>query len=240
MTNFSSAAQGFGSNPYQANETAASMGVGALAVSSDGRKFRYTLAGGTSLVVGKLQQCPAEITDHQGLTAAATAIDARVSVFTLGATLASVDQYAGGLLIVTITPGVGYSYGVSGHAAVAASGSMTCNLSDPVQVALTSTSRLDLVLNPWSGVIVHPTTKTGVPVGVAIDVVTNAKYGWIQSGGAVGCLSDGATAVGAFVSPSTGVAGSIIDATHASESTVGNAITGIADTDYGAIYLTID
>jgi len=193
--------------------------VGELVHSSDGRAFRYALAGGTSLVAGQLQQAAAEVTNHQNLTSPVVAVDAVTFDVTLGATLASVNQYANGWVFITVTPGVGRAYRISGHAAVAASGTMTVNLSDPIAVALTATSRLDLVRNPYAGVIVNPTTRTSGPCGVA------------------NVLSDGATAVGNFVSASGGVAGSVIDATHVAEPTVGNAMTGIADTEYGAVKL---
>lgn len=211
--------------------------VGDLVHSSDGRAFRYCLAGGTSLVAGQLQQAAAEVTNHQNLTSPVAAVNDTSLAATLGATAATLNQYANGYLFVTVTPGVGRAYLISGHAAADASASLTINLSDPIAVALTATSRLDLVRNPYAGVIVHPTSKTSGPVGVAIHPVTNAQYGWLQVGGVANVLSEGATAVGNFVSPSASVAGAVIDATHAQEATVGNAMTGIADTEYGAIKL---
>ena len=208
-----------------------------LVHSSDGRVFRYALAGGTSLVAGQLQQAAAEVTDHQNLTSPVAAAGDTSFAVTLGGTLSAINQYANGWVFVTVTPGVGRQYRISGHAAVAASGSMTVNLSDPIAVALTATSRLDLVRNPYAGVIVNPTTRTSGPVGVAVHPVTNAQYGWVQVGGVTNCLSEGATAVGNFVSASGTTAGAVIDATHVAEPTVGNAMTGIADTEYGAIKL---
>ena len=213
--------------------------LGELIFSNDGRAFRYVLAGGTALVAGKLQQAPAEITDHQGLTSPVVAVDGTSVAVTLGATAVTANQYAGGYLMVTVTPGVGIQYLISGHLAANASASVTLNLADPIEVALTATSRLDMVLNPYSGVIVNPTTKTSCPVGVGVTVITAAQYGWLQVGGIANILSDGATAVGNFVSPSGSIVGAVIDATHAQEAVVGNAVTCIADTEYGAIKLIL-
>ncbi|MCR4278111.1 MAG: hypothetical protein NUV85_03835 [Candidatus Berkelbacteria bacterium] len=215
--------------------------IGSLGVSNDGRKFRYVFCTPTALVAGKLQQGPAEVTNHQDLTSPVAAVGDTTIAVTLGNTLAQANQYAGGLAIITVTPGVGYSYRIKSHPAAAASASLTLTLDDPIEVALNATSRIDLVQNPFNGVIVYPTTATGGAVGVAVDVVDAGKYGWIQSGGAVGCLANGAVAIGDSVCASNAVAGSVESFTTGSkQNIVGYALTGVADTEYGAIYLTID
>lgn len=214
--------------------------VGARAVANDGRIFRYVFATPTALVAGNLQQGPAEKTNHQNLTAPVAAIGATSIAVTLGATLAQDNEYAGGLMVITVTPGVGYSYRIKSHPAAASAASLTLTLEDPIEVALTATSRIDLVHNPYNGVIVSPTTQTGPVVGVAIDVIDAGKYGWIQSQGPVGCLVDQTVTVGKALSASTGVAGAVRHVQSTAATIVGHAMTGGADTEYCAIYLTID
>ena len=213
--------------------------VGARVEANDGRVFRYVFATPTALVAGQLQQGPAEKTNHQNRTAPVAAIGATSLTVDLGATLAQLNEYAGGLMVVTVTPGQGYSYRIKGHPAAASDADILVTLEDPLEVALTADSRVDFVHNPYNGVIVNPTTATGPVVGVAVDVIDAGKYGWIQSGGLVGCLANGAITVGANVAASAAVAGSVIHA-GSLNAVVGYAATGIATTDYGAIFLTLD
>jgi hypothetical protein len=129
---------------------------------------------------------------------------------TLGATLADANQYAEGLLQVAVTPGMGYQYMISGHPAAALSASLTVALdqSDPIQVALTTASRLHLIANRYNGVIQMPvTTATGVCVGVAVSAIAISNYGWLQTKGPAIPLTDGTPALGAHVMVPGAVAG---------------------------------
>ncbi|MAG45125.1 hypothetical protein CL633_04545 [bacterium] len=229
-----SAAEIFSSSSNQEHD------LGALAISADGRKYRYQLAGGTALVPGKLQQAPAEITNHQDLTAtAASAIGDTTINVTLGATEATANQYAGGYLMVTTTPGQGYQYKIKSNPAADASAAIVITLADPIKVALTTSSVVDLVLSPYSGTLVLPTTASSAPTGVAVHPTVASEYGWIQTGGPACILANNAITVGVNVSASNGVAGSV-EAAVTAQAAIGYAITGIADAEYGAIYLTID
>lgn len=214
--------------------------VGALAITNDGRKFRYCFVTPTATVAGQLFQGPAQVTNHQNLTPSAASIGDTSLTVTLGGTLAHRNQYAGGFAVVTVTPGVGYSYRIKSHPAAAASASLVLTLDDPIEIALTGTSRIDLMQNPFSGIIVSPTTMTGPAVGVATDIISAGNYGWIQSGGPVGVLADGAVTIGQSVASSGAVAGAVTNIIATARAIVGHSVTGIADTEYGSIYLTID
>lgn len=210
--------------------------LGAQASTGDGRLFRYVLAGGTTLVPGKLQQASAEVTANQDLTAVAAAIgDTSISASTTVTVTA--NQYTNGWAVITVTPGQGYQYGISGHAAYTAA-APTFSLSDPIKVALTTSSRIDLVANPYSGVIVNPATASSCVVGVAVAAITNAQYGWIQVGGVANVLADGAVAVGTSVVASNAVAGAV-EALTGVQQIVGRAVSGIADTEYGPVQLLL-
>lgn len=215
------------------------IGLGSKFVDQNGNAYRRVLVGGTALVPGKLYQAPAEITNHQDLTPAAAAIGATSVTVTLGNTAVTANQYAGGYLMVTVTPGQGYKYLISSHPA--ASGLATCvlQLADPIVVALTTSSRCDLVLNPYSGVIVNPTTASSAPVGAAVYAAGAATYSWLQTGGIACLLADGSVVVGTNVCASNGTAGAV-EAHTGVQALVGIAQTGVATTEYGPIKLTFD
>lgn len=208
--------------------------LGALATTGDGRHYRYALAGGTALVPGKLQQTAAETTGWENLAVAAAAIGA-TSVTTTSTVTVTANQLTGGYMVVTTSTGVGYQYEIGTHAA-ASSAVVTLNLVDPIIVALDTNSRVDLVANPYSGVIVNPATATGFPVGVAVAAVPATYYGWIQCRGVANVLADGAITVGTSLVASNATAGAVEPLTGV-QAIVGTAMTGISTTEYGAVNL---
>lgn len=212
--------------------------IGELMATSDGRAFRYTLAGGTTLVVGTLQQAAAEDTGDQNITPTAAAIGA-TSIVTSSTMTVTANQYTGGWVVVSVTPGIGYQYRILRHAAFTAAAA-TFYLEDPIQVALTTTSRIDFVPNPFANVVVAPATLTSAVCGIAVNNITNAQYGWLQVAGVGTVTNDaaGAITVGNVVMPSSSVAGSIRALTGAQQA-VGRALTGIAASEAGAALLSL-
>lgn len=217
------------------NESTASAGLGVRGVSNDGREFRYAKAGAVALVPGYLQQSPAEITNHQNLTAPAAATGTKSITVTLGATAATLNQYAGGLMVISVTPDIGYAYRIGSNPAADASASLTVTLDDAIRgAALTSSSRIDLYPNPYNGVIIVPTTASSAPVGVAISPLSIGYYGWIQTKGQGVVVADagGAVTVGTSIVASNQTAGCVEGATGA-QAVVGTALTGIATGEAG-------
>lgn len=212
------------------------LNLGAKAYTGDGREFRFVLAGGTALVPGKLQQSQAETTGWENLTPTATAAGA-TSIVTSSTVTVAANALAGGFVFVTVTPGQGYQYKIKGNTAATAA-AVTIYLEDPILVALTTSSRIDVVASPYSSVIVNPATATGSPVGVAVYPVTAAQYGWIQVSGAANVLADGAVTVGTNLVASNAVAGAVEPATGV-QALVGIALTGISDTEYGSVMLRL-
>lgn len=212
--------------------------LGARAATADGRSFRYVQMGAAAAVPGKLYQAPAEVTNHQDLTPAAAAIGATQVTVTLGATAATANQYQGGFLVVTVTPGQGYMYRISSNPAADASATMVVTLEDPLLVALTTSSRVDLVASPYKGVIVNPASASSAPVGVAVYAIPAGEYGFLQVGGAATVLADGAVSVGVNVSASNATAGAV-EAAVTAQAAIGQALTSIATTEYGAVLLTM-
>lgn len=214
--------------------------LGELMVTPDGRKFRYARAGASALVPGTLVQAPAQTTGVQDLTPTATAIGA-LEITTSSTVTVTANQFAGGYVLVTVTPGQGYQYRIKSHPA-ATSAAVTLTLEDPIQVALTTSSRIDLVANPYNGVIINPSTATSSPVGVAVFPIAASGFGWVQTGGPANILADGAITVGINVIASNATAGAVEAGADAADlqASVGIALTGIATTEYGAIQVTLD
>lgn len=177
----------------------------------DGRVYRYALAGAVDLVAGNVLQGPAIVTTHLANTPPAVAIGATSFTYTPGGTLGTLNQYAGGYLQIDTTPGNGYTYAISGHPAFALSTAFTLTLKDAIQVALTTSSRVGLMANPYRGVIQFPvTTATGIVAGVAPYIITAAQYGWIQTWGICSVLIAGTPALGAGVMTPSTTAGSAV------------------------------
>lgn len=206
---------GYGTAPAQplfSSSATRAHSPGEKFVTPDGRTFRYVQAGGTALVVGNAIQAPAQDTDHDQLTVVAGAINALQLSFTTGSGSGALDEneYAGGFAVIDTTPGLGYVYPIVGHPAVAASSTAVITLAMPIQVALTTDSRVTLMKNPYAGVIQHPvTTATGVCLGGAIYPIAASEYGWIQSGGPGAALILGTPGVGQPVTSVGATAGGL-------------------------------
>lgn len=210
--------------------------LGELVQANDGRAYRYALAGATALVAGKLQQSAAQVTGDQNLTAVAAAIGDLVLASTTTVTWTA-NQYANGYAMITVTPGVGYQYKIAGHAAFT-SAAPSVVLSDAIQVALTTTSRIDIIKNAFDSVIVNPATASSAPIGVAVMPVPIAGYGWLQVLGVCNVLADGAITTGTTLVASNAVAGAV-EPFAGVQAVLGHAMSGIADTEYGAVKLII-
>lgn len=220
--------------------TANQIDLGARAFDQAGNAYRWCLAGGTSLVPGKLQQASAQVANHQNVAVTTAAIGATSVTVTLGNTAATANQYAQGWLVITTSTGAGYRYLISGHPAADASAALVLTLSDPLlTVTATSTTKADLIANPFSGVIVNPSAASSCPVGVAsLAPITNAQYGWIQSAGVCNVLADGAVTVGTQLVASNATAGAV-EALTGVQAIVGCAVTDIDTTQYGAVNLML-
>lgn len=185
--------------------------LGTMAYDRLGRKYRYTQAVAAT-VAGSLYQATAPIANHLANTPPAVAIGATSFSYTPGATGGAANLYAEGLLQVDTTPDNGYTYGISGHAAITASVAFTLNLypEDPIQaVALTTSSRVGLLAHPFKNTIVAPTTLTAQVVGWAVGVIATSEYGWLLTRGIVSALINGTPAVTAPVMNSATTAGAV-------------------------------
>ena len=160
-----------------------------------------------ALIAGNLLQAPAEDTGDQNI--AATVQAAGVTSLVTASMTVTANQYAGGYVTVTVTPGLGQTIRIKRHDAYT-SAAATFELEEPLQVALTASSRLDFTPNPYNGVIQNPASASGTVVGVAVNDITAGQYGWIQVTGPCNVVADsGGVTVGAAVSASNAVAGAV-------------------------------
>lgn len=224
------------------NSSTQQMALGAYAETADGRGFRYAYIGATATVSGRIYQAPAEdTTNFQALTAAVNSVGDTTVTTTSTVTL-SANQLAGGsLIVVSATLGSGRMYKIKSHPAATAA-VVTFTLEDPIAVATTGTVKIDCHPNPYNGVIITPAgSATSCPVGVATNAITANYYGWLQTHGPAPVLSSTAMTVGNNVMPlfatAAGAGTVAIDGVKAD---IGYALTGIATTDVGHVFLTID
>jgi hypothetical protein len=216
--------------------------LGVYAETNDGRGFRYCKVGAVSTVPGKVYQAAAEDTTNQnpsgGLAVAAAAVGTNQVTLTGSLTLA-LNLLAGGTLTVNVTPGLGQVYRILSNTAVAGAANCVITLEDPLRVALTTASKVDLKLNPYNGVVVTPATMTSSAVGVAPSIITNGNFGWLQVRGIASCLQTGTgtagTALGVLQGGTIGSLAPAIAGTAILARCFGTVITG----EYGVVDLCI-
>lgn len=209
-----------------------------------GQTFRYVKAGASALVVGNALQARVQDTDHDDITCRATAIGATSLLITTGSGNGALDEneYADGYAVIDTTAGIGYTYRIKGHAAIAASTNGALELVDgeSVQVALDTNSKITLVANPYKAVIQHPvTTASNTCVGGAIYPIAAGEFGWIQTGGPGAALIAGTPGAGQPVTSVGAVAGAL--SVHSAElnSVASMMVTG-RDTKVLPVYWLID
>ena len=220
--------------------------VGTVGYQQDGRAYKFAQAGGSTLVVGNVLTAPVPVSTHQNLTAVATAVGARTIACALGNTNnLAVNQYKGGILAVSVTPGGGDAYGLMAHVAAALSTTLVANLADgeAVRTALTTTSRLSLVANPYRGVIQAPiSTLTSQPVGICVSAPTTTKFCWVQTRGLANVLTSGTVIIGEQVISPAGAAGAVGPNSSGGaevESIIGRVVYVAADSAWSTVDLNV-
>lgn len=218
-----------------------------------GRVFKYAKAGaaitpGKLLATAALSGAATTLQTACSVSVAAAALDKRIYL-TIVTTAQAADLFAGGIAVindVSITPDEFYTIPIVGNSALATTGTTGyIDLLYGVPVALTTSDKVDLSVNPWYNVIEQPvTTHTGSPAGVAPINITSGYYFWCQTWGPVGIMSNaGPLTVGAAVKSSTdiagGVASDVAGASSLAQPQVGWAINVSTDVYGATVYLTI-
>lgn len=218
--------------------------TGSVWDSPDAREWVLVQNAGTALVAGNLIQGPAIIANHQNLTTVSfTAYSANGNIpasvnVTLAGTAVTANQYAGGYALVNAGTGIGQTLKIASHPAQATTtGNVVITLEDSPAVALDTSSKVCLSLNPYgslngtdfrtNGVIINPhTAATGQVIGVTdyaipASTATVPSYGYIVKNGPVACLNDATTAIGLDLMPSTNTDGAVMTYVVATRTRVG-------------------
>lgn len=225
-----------------ANDQYAMHDIGSVAFTNDGRKFVYSRFVAQS-VPGNVYQAAVEITNHEALVAKTAAIGVTSLTVTLGGTAATVNQYQGGLVVITTGTGAGQCLKIdSNPAQTGTTSDLALVLGDPLTIAtLTADSKADLKPNKFNNVILNPASATSAPAGVAVSIVSAGYCGWLQVSGPCAILNDseGAITVGGYVIPSDTAAGSLEAISAYTDIVLGVALTGIAASEYGLVDLKL-
>lgn len=169
---------------------------------NQGKAFRFSLIGTTALVAGNLVQEAVRDTQFVNMAVGTAAVAGATSLqITNGTTTIVPTQYLYGTISVytagTVVICDEYTiFGVTGT--LTSGGALTVYLDRPLRYAVTTSATVNMFPSPWAGVIVAPTTQTGMIVGGAIFANTAStstvfQYGWVQSHGEYSVLSDSST-----------------------------------------------
>lgn len=217
--------------------------LGEKAFTNDGRTFRYVKAGAAALVPGNVIQSPAIVANHVNLTPTAASAVGDLSVtVTLGATAATLNQYANGYITFEKgTTGAGLTYRIRSNPAANSAATLTVTLDDAIQVATSGTVTASLTQNNYNGVIQMPvTTATGTAVGAALAPIAASSFGWICSRGITGVLADGAQTVGVTAAAVPAAAAGAAKVMAATLFQIGTWCKTTIDTQITPCYLTLD
>jgi len=231
-------------DPYEQITTdgAQAHNIGERVYDSD-RIFRYAIAG-EALAAGYLTTEPTGNTSLTNMAVVTGAIGSKVINFTNASTTSTANYYDEGYVCVTFGTGIGQTYKISSMAALVSAANSNVYLNDPIKVALDTTSRIDIVPNPWNRVL-HTAIITPLSTGVPLIAVTAlGDYCWLQTRGVCAVFSDNTVAAGSRVMEDGSVAGAVdivAEANFITTPVVGTAyhIAGVQNYAH-PIFLTID
>ena len=202
-------------------------------LTTDGRTVAIVRNAATAITTGKLLQGPAEVTTHEKLamtvpTAYPGTVGSTQILVTNGATVVKENFFRGGYVIIASSTGIGQTLQIASNAPAAASATFVVTLQDPIQVALSATSTVSLVRNPYIDVVITDHTTLGNPIGVSMyPIAASTASTW---DGTSGALTVQGTPQYAFVG-THGVFGVLVDS---SVTNVGYPIGRSPNTD-GAV-----
>ncbi|KKK76751.1 hypothetical protein LCGC14_2860500 [marine sediment metagenome] len=224
--------------------------LGQQLILADGRKFRFAQAP-TLLVVGNVIQGGAVLGTSEDLAPDADQpIGDRIVTFTHGGATTVINFFAEGYAVMSVTPGGGDCYKIASHAALTnATAGDIINLApgNALRRAITTAAtKMDLCRHPYADVIQVPvTTLTNAPCGIAISAIAAGGFGWLQTRGICGVLSDDTVVVGEEIvvgSAAAGAAGPFTDteANSNGEVAIGQVAVAAATGKWTTVFLTID
>jgi len=195
-------------DPYNIRtEEGATHNIGERVYCAD-RVFRFAAAG-EALTAGYMTTEPTGNTLLTTMAVVSGAKGATSINFTNAATTTTAGYFNEGYVCVSYGTGIGQTYKIKSLAALVSGASSYVYLYDQIKVALDTTSKIDIVANPWNRVL-HTATATLHPTGVPLVAVTAAgDYCWLQTRGICSVFSDGTIAAGTKAESDGSVAGAI-------------------------------
>lgn len=225
---------------------------------NDGREvILVSTSSATTTAAGFLYQDSPIIATHQGLVVTAfssygtsggvatTSSNPATVTVTLGGTAVTANEYQGGYVVVASSTGIGQTLRIASHPAqTSATGNVTITLEDAPNVALTTSSTVNLIPAHGANVVISPTTATAASAGVALYAIPASSYGYLLAKGIVGAVSDASPAgAGEPISPSKTTAGTVTltvaATTSVSTAVIGSAVQGGTSADAGAVFLNL-
>jgi hypothetical protein len=210
--------------------------LGAKLILPDGRCYRYCKVGATATVAGSLYESEAKTTNWFNENPTVVAAVGATSVTMDVATTPSADDFEDGYLIDETN---GCTYSVKSNTAADPT---VLTLNDPLIVDLALADVVSVMRSAYRDVIVKTAAEPAAPVvGVAPCIQTAVYYGWLQTRGMCGVLVEDTVVVGDPVVASVlNDAGACEAATDDLGQVIGSCLEIGANTEIGAIFLTID
>ena len=204
--------------------------------------YRYCKMGSAAVTAGKCITHAASIAHHFDLapTADVAAGETAISVETAGDTDITLNQYAGGYLYINDGAGEGQMLRIRSNPAHDHSSdpSIVITTYDDLATAITASSstRITLIADPLSALIVQAATTTGATMGVTVVDMAASHFGWMAVSGPQAVLTSGTLVVGNHAVP-LGAAGAVGPAAGDVIQVVGTVMIVNVTTDYSLINL---
>ena len=224
--------------------------VGTRVNGLNGKEFSLALNGASALVAGNLLQSSTEDTQFENMAVGTAAVVGQNFIQVTNGTTTVVPNYFRGGSISVYTAGtvaIGDEYTILDVTGTLTSGgALQVYVDRPLRYAFTTSAKVTMKQNLYSGVIQMPaTTPTGIAVGVApfaiaVSTATVPVYGYVQTRGMAAVLSDGSTfSVGSAVGTPSGTAGAVtVYAAATTKQAIGVSLMAAAATHAIAVNLT--
>ena len=180
----------------------------------EGRIFRYCENGTTALVACTLVQAEAENAAHDALAVQTEAVAGEDHIhFTNSTAAITENQFQYGYLSPDTAAALGVAHRIAANTAAGASitGTVYFFEGDTVQVTISTARYVTLRKSIYKDIIVKAASalQTAIVVGVPQNAIVANGYGWVQTHGMAGVLTEGTCLVAEKVRPSEADAGAV-------------------------------
>ena len=171
--------------------------LGRLRIGANGKAYRYSRAGAADIGAGLMVMGVAQAAAHSDqaiLEAVAVGTKSLTVTVTAGTAIAE-NELQGGEFHINDLTGEGHSYEIESNTAITTTTTgVTLALKRGIVVALDTTTKFNLMRNPFYGAVVSATI-TLFPIGVTPIAVTDSYYFWAQRTGMATLLNSATTMV---------------------------------------------